>query len=104
MNKEQKAILNKAIVHYGAMLQCVVAIEEMAELQKEISKGLRNRPDTIHMAEEIADVLIMIEQLKLIWAITDTEVKEWIDKKLLRTEVRINEMLQANNANTAKKV
>lgn len=60
-------VLNAAIAHYGTLNQKIIAIEEMGELTKEITKELRGMGDTKHIAEEIADVEIMIEQLKLIY-------------------------------------
>lgn len=59
-------ILNKAIEVYGEDSQLNVAIEEMAELQKEICKRKRGIGSDLNLAEEIADVEIMLSQLKII--------------------------------------
>lgn len=59
-------ILNKAIEVYGEDSQLNVAIEEMAELQKEICKRKRGIGSNLNLAEEIADVEIMLSQLKII--------------------------------------
>ena len=53
-----------AIKKYGEKAQEEVAIEEMAELIQAISHKHRGREHNI--AEEIADVEIMLEQLKII--------------------------------------
>jgi NTP pyrophosphatase (non-canonical NTP hydrolase) len=58
--------LKKAIDTYSPMLQSVVAMEEMGELIQEISKDLRGKGDIDHLAEEIADVQIMLDQLAII--------------------------------------
>ena len=60
-------ILKKAIDTYGTEMQLVVACEELSELQKEICKSLRGRDNLPAIAEEIADVEIMLEQLKIIF-------------------------------------
>ena len=52
---------------YGKTSQCTVCMEEMAELTKELSKNLRGQDNAAHIAEEIADVEIMLEQLKVIF-------------------------------------
>lgn len=57
-------ILNLAIKTYGEHAQEEVAIEEMAELTQAISHKHRGRPHNI--AEEIADVEVVLEQLKII--------------------------------------
>lgn len=57
--------LKKAIDTYSPLLQSVVAMEEMGELIQEISKDLRGKGDVEHLAEEIADVQIMLEQLMI---------------------------------------
>ena len=65
-----RKVLEKAISVYGPHLQKVVAIEEMSELTKEICKEIRNGEEVysiINLIEEIVDVSIMLEQLKMIY-------------------------------------
>ena len=55
--------------HWGAELQLIKTIEELSEVQKEIADVLlclatHDEPDIDHLAEEIADVEIMLTQLK----------------------------------------
>lgn len=74
------------LLRNGITMQSVVAIEEMSELQKELCKLLRFKNDgewICHVAEEIADVEIMIEQMKLAF-LCEKQVKEWREKKLQR--------------------
>lgn len=61
---ENNEIYEKLLKKYTLNKQYVVAIEELAELQKELTKALRSKGDIEHTAEEIADVEIMLEQLK----------------------------------------
>lgn len=93
-----KNILKKAISTYGADLQVLVAIEEMAELQQAIVKLKRAKAkDTttaeykklvLHIAEEIADVKIMLEQLELIFG-CDREVACYMEYKIKRLKKRL---------------
>lgn len=52
-----------AIAIFGTEMQQIVAMEELGELIQEVSKQLRGKGDPEHMAEEIADVRIMLDQL-----------------------------------------
>ena len=54
---------------FGESAQMIVALEECSELQKEITKLLRGKGNIEHLAEEIADVEIMLEQIKLIFGL-----------------------------------
>lgn len=82
-------ILSKAIRKYGADMQQVIAIEEMAELTKELCKYKRGQDNFDHIAEEIADVEIMMEQLKIMFNAHE-EVDTYKAKKLKRLEERLN--------------
>ena len=78
-----KELINK----YGKQ-QLVVAIEELSELQKEICKSLRDKTSLSNLCEEIADVYIMLAQLKIFYDITNTEINKVIDQKIERTKER----------------
>ena len=94
MNKityaERKAVYEQAIAEYGPMNQIIKAIEEMAELTKELCKLSVNDPkySVEGIAEEIADVTIMLEQLRLIFHI-NAEVCAVMDAKVKRLEGRL---------------
>lgn len=74
--------------HFGPTNQLIVAIEELSECQKEICKALRGMPDTDHLAEEIADATIMLEQVRLMFGVNE-KVCEEMDRKVLRLCDRI---------------
>lgn len=57
-------ILREAILHYGATAQEDLCMEECAELIQAINKKHRGKRHNI--PEEIADVEIMLEQVKII--------------------------------------
>ena len=69
----------------GDSAQLVVAIEELSELIKEITKCLRHKGNIDHLAEEVADVEIMVEQVKLIFNVQD-KVEAARQLKLQRLE------------------
>lgn len=80
MNKEvYKSVIDK----YGSDSQLTVAVEELSELTKEICKYKRYGNNIDHIAEEIADVEIMLEQLKLIFNCSDS-VEAWKTKKIAK--------------------
>ena len=86
--KDEKSYLQAAIDTYGTDNQTDVAIEEMAELTQALIHNRRGRPANI--PEEIADVEIMLEQLKIIHACAD-EVKKQKDAKLKRLSFKLKE-------------
>lgn len=53
----------------------VIAMEECGELSQAIAKGIRGKADPIHLAEEIADVSIIIDYVKKTWDINDDDIK-----------------------------
>ena len=87
--KDKKTIYVRAINSYGTGMQKVVAIEELSELQKEICKDLRGHDNRDAITEEIADVEIMLEQLKLIYGCID-EVSVIKHQKLNRLSGRLD--------------
>lgn len=82
------AILLKAVKFYGAESRMKLLLEEMSELQKEICKSWRGRGNTKEIAEEMADVEIMLSQVKLIFDIDD-EVRAAKEEKLIRLDTNI---------------
>lgn len=71
----------------GYKHQSMIAMEECSELSQAISKCVRypTRISRLRLIEEIADVAIVIEQLKLMYEITDGEISTCINEKLERT-------------------
>lgn len=82
-------ILVKVIEYYGKDLQSVVCMEECSELIQCISKELRNKSDISHLSEEIADVLICIKMLQLMYDIQDSQLQDWVDAKQKRAKERM---------------
>lgn len=90
-NLDEKNIYRQAIEKWGAEGQITMVFEEMAELQKELCKYLRGGYKSIYdIAEEIADVEIMLEQMKLLFGIEEG-VERHKKLKLQRLEERLKD-------------
>lgn len=91
LNKYTDNVINKAIERYGKAYQSVIAIEEMSELQKELTKAIRKmyqakQPDKKAITEELADVQIMLWQIQKMYELSDDEIDEVIHDKVLRLD------------------
>lgn len=78
----QRSIMAEIISYYGHESQKMMLLEEMAELQKEICKDMRYDPDLEAITEEMADVMIMLEQIQILHKITN----EKLHRQLRRIE------------------
>lgn len=88
--EERKDVYRNAVAKWGATMQSVVAIEELSELQKELCKTIRGTADYEHLAEEIADATIMLEQLRMIYDLNDL-VCHKMDEKIERLNRRLGD-------------
>ena len=87
---ERSEILKNALKHYGANSQRIVAIEEMSELTKELCKVARCEENIAHIAEEIADVRIMLDQLQIMFDCSG-KVAEYEAAKVERLRKRLED-------------
>ena len=89
-----KQLLERVITSNGMNKQLDAAIEELSELIQAICKlkryGYTDEECYFNLAEEMADVEIVLAELKLMFDNEDN-VKEWKDYKLDRLEKRLNE-------------
>ena len=89
-------IYKRAKNMWGKELQLVVAMEEMAELSQQLSKWIRERPDYNSIAEELADVIIMLEQIEFLASAEHNgfseKVAKFIDHKLSRLNAEIDNL------------
>ena len=67
MNRSE--LLQEAVTRWGKESQSFMAIEEMAELTKALSKAYRKfgTEQIVNILEEIADVRIMLDQLQIMF-------------------------------------
>ena len=83
--EERKKVYTNALIAYGDQKQMIVALEELSECQKEICKILRGGENFDHLAEEIADAAIMLEQVMHMFSLED-EVCGYMDSKVARLD------------------
>lgn len=92
MNKttyeERAKVYDDAALTFGSGNQLIVALEELAEVQKEICKVMRGEGSVLHLAEEVADATIMLEQLRRMFDL-NAEVCKAMDEKVARLAARI---------------
>lgn len=90
-----KHTFNQSIIKCGEEPQCRQAMEECAELIQAINKCIRypDRKDCHNnLIEEIADVEIMLYQLKVMFNVSDDEVFEVKVQKAVRERERLKEL------------
>ena len=94
MNKD---VLQKAIKHYGTHNQMLKCIEECGELSRAISRvltelssgaGFTTKESEENLHEELADVLIMIEQMIIMFDCGDEVFIQQV-KKINRLKERL---------------
>lgn len=102
MKSNEKTVFMNAIKRYGIPDQIQVACEECAELIQALSKYQRVSKHQAHdkrkiqrclnnITEELADVSIMLDQIKLMHGITEKAVSEVRAAKVERLESHLNE-------------
>ena len=82
---KQEDIMKSACGEFGRG-QIIIAIEEMSELTKELTKAYRGLWNKKNTAEEIADVYIMLYQMQYFLDVDDKTIQPIIDMKLKRLE------------------
>lgn len=88
--------LGKIISHYGVLTQLKYFQSEIFELNEAIINaeysGSQPLDEEIeHIAEEIADVLVMLRQFQRWYLIDDIEIKNIMESKIVRQLKRIEE-------------
>ena len=100
-------IFDIAVTSLGQQRQLLKAIEEMSELTSVLSRYLAQEDAvrdnlTAHIEEEIADVIILLNQLSKMFDIDN--IKAIYDKKLERLTKRINDNYYSNNSNNVRRI
>ena len=80
---QEPSIAIKACEEFGSKHQIAKAIEEMAELSKELAKDLNDNGNEDNIREEIADVMIMMEQMVYLFDVKN-EIAKWRENKLFK--------------------
>lgn len=83
------SVLRAAIDVWGANFQMDMAVEEVGEFLVALQHWKRDRVQNVHVCEEIADVLIVMQEMALIFG---PEVVETIKReKMARLRRRVDE-------------
>lgn len=83
--KLRMQVYTNALIANGEKYQLTVAIEELSECQKEICKAIRGMVNEDHLAEEVADATIVLEQVRMLFGIDD-KVRQIMDQKVERLD------------------
>lgn len=62
---DKAKVISTALHGFGVDKQRIKCIEELSELQKELCKDAIGKGSRFHIVEEIADVEIMLAQMKI---------------------------------------
>lgn len=87
----ERQIYKQSIEKWGTDAQILMVFEEMSELQKELCKNWRGKNNVEQIAEEVADVEIVLAQLKMIYGISGM-VRQFHEEKLMRLEQRLKDV------------
>ncbi|MGN0619616.1 MAG: hypothetical protein ACI4J7_11410 [Ruminiclostridium sp.] len=106
MNVEQVKILDRNIIAHGTNEETVIAMEELSELIKAISKVRRYGLIGDHkrnLIEEIADVNIVVYELMMMFDISYDEVSKVINRKIARIAQRLNKAEGKDDPNAGQR-
>ena len=96
MTQEEKDLYERNIKYHGIEQETTIAMEECSELIQAISKckryGCINKYRE-NLIEEMTDVLIMIDELKMIYQISDVDISDIRQYKMNRQSYRIKNNL-----------
>ena len=87
----EEVILRKVINKFGKEAQCRQVMEECAELIQAVNKNLRSAGAKENLIEEMADVGIMLDQLRIMFEIKDTEINKIRCEKMKQIKRMVGE-------------
>jgi hypothetical protein len=91
MKDEHRAVLDRALAKWGGDSQVMLALEEMAELSKELLKNINRGSDNVaQITAEIADVYVVLENVKNVYSVKDGDISEIMDAKILRLKAKLD--------------
>lgn len=82
--------LSKVLVKYGIEQQSLSAVNVLLSLIKEITKAMCDQLDKENLTEAMADVKIVIEQMKIYYSISDSDIDKVVQQKIKRLDERMN--------------
>lgn len=88
MDKQQ--LIKKALEHYGHENQILQFYEELNELGAAVNHYRRDKITKQQLILEVADVLFMLEYIKLIFDINEKQIEESTQLSMQRLQNKIN--------------
>lgn len=86
-----KQLYTKSVETVSIDRQALHLSEEMSECMIEVSKLIRGRStDTSHLAEEIADVMIMLDEMRVLFEIPEADITKLMRIKLEKFFMRVD--------------
>jgi len=107
MRPDQMKTIHRVISTFGERNQKMQTLEELLELQSALFENVHRGTDNrANIVEEVADVEVMLIQLKQMFDITPEEIQEVQDAKLTRLNRTIEKYIakQAQEEQTAQKL
>ena len=96
MTQQEQSLYERNIKYHGIEQETTIAMEECSELIQAISKckryGCINKYRE-NLIEEMTDVLIMIDELKMIYQISDVDISDIRQYKMNRQSYRLKNNL-----------
>lgn len=89
-----KEKIHKIADHYGLHHQLMKTVEELNELSLECAKSWDKRSITVNLISELADVEVMLSQIKYLGKIEQSDIDEVKAYKINRQLKRIAEELE----------
>lgn len=86
---EIKEVQYAVIAKFGKEHQTFVAIEEMSELMKALTKNMRGEHNRQDIVEELADVYIVLDQIMMMHGIDLDDVVRKMNEKAQRMADRL---------------
>ena len=88
--EERVKTYTNALIQFGDRKQMVKCVEELAECSQAICKVILGGENFDHLAEEIADATIMLEQMRHCFGLNEPVCRK-MDEKILRLEQRLGD-------------
>lgn len=103
MTPKQNRTIYRVINTFGEKNQTMQAIEELMELQKALFENVHRGTDNVeNIAEEVADVEIMLHQIKQIYNLDQEKIENIKDYKLERLDHTIDKYIAKNGKTNSK--
>lgn len=85
----ERRVMEEALARYGLVRQALKANEEIGEFLAELNRNMLGMENLSHVAEELADAAIMLQQMEMGLGIEE-QVAWWRTQKLIRLEAKLN--------------